>query len=110
MHLHLPANLFGQFCGNVEGPGLAVQQQRDLKLRMQIFAVRTAAVRLTALRRRSMKLPKSISQSAPRLRTSLPRICNSSSPDMRKLHSEAHLGCAFSVVTATVIERDFSAR
>jgi hypothetical protein len=49
MHVHLSADLLGQLRGNIEGPGLPLDEQGDLKLTMQIFAVRTVAIWLSAL-------------------------------------------------------------
>jgi hypothetical protein len=49
MHLHLVAGLFCQLGRDMEGLPLAFDQDRDLQLRMQLLAVRTATIRLATL-------------------------------------------------------------
>jgi hypothetical protein len=59
-----------QSCGNVESFRLAVDQHRDLILRVEAFAVGAMTVGLPQERLRSTKEPGSISRREPRLRMS----------------------------------------
>lgn len=79
IHLHLPADLLGHLGGNIKRPGLAVEEQRDLKLGMQMLAVRTAAMRLSALAAALDEAARKHSPE-PAPAASLPRVGSSSSP------------------------------
>src|SRR6266568_6470606 len=48
VHVNFLTHLFGQFGRNVESFGFAIDEKRNLKLRMQILAVGTMAVGATA--------------------------------------------------------------